>query len=52
MPIALESVEKERGVNLSFQLGLILTGAIVVLAAIGMAGFLILVRHHDKEAGL
>jgi len=35
---------------MSFQVGLILTGAIVVLAAIGMVGFLFWVRHCDKEA--
>jgi len=36
---------------MSFQLGVILTGAIIVIAAIGMAGFLIWVRNCDKEAG-
>ena len=34
---------------MSFELGLILTGGIVVLAGIGMAGFLMLLRNRDTK---
>jgi|GEM_PF-4160846 hypothetical protein len=34
---------------MSFELGLILTGSIVVLAGIGMAGFLMLLRNRDTK---
>jgi hypothetical protein len=36
---------------MSFQLGVILAGAIIVIVAIGMAVFLIWVRNCDKEVG-
>ena len=42
-------IKCQRWVKMSLELGLILTGSIVVLAGIGMAGFLMLLRIRESK---